>query len=108
MVLDYKIIGVRIKAKRVECNLTQELLAEKVDISWRTISNIERGVSEPKLSTLYNICKALSLSLDDILEIQHTSKPLNRLLLEVNLLNALQNTSNKDLELLTKFIQEYK
>ncbi len=37
-------------------NYTRETLAELCDISDRCISNIERGVSEPKLGTLLKLC----------------------------------------------------
>lgn len=45
MALDYSIIGSRIRKARLEKNITQEELAEKIDVSVAFISRIERGTS---------------------------------------------------------------
>ena len=43
MALDYNIIGERLKKARIDNNLTQEKLAEKLDVSIAFLSRIERG-----------------------------------------------------------------
>ena len=45
MALDYSIIGERLKKARIDNNLTQEKLAEKLDVSIAFLSRIERGSS---------------------------------------------------------------
>lgn len=45
MALDYHIIGERLKKARVEKNMTQEKLAEQLDVSIAFLSRIERGSS---------------------------------------------------------------
>ena len=44
-----KKIGLRIKAIRQAAKMTQEVLAERCDVSVEAISNIERGVNYPIL-----------------------------------------------------------
>ena len=45
MALDYSVIGQRIKQARLAKNLTQEDLAEQIDISVAFLSRVERGNS---------------------------------------------------------------
>ena len=65
--MDMIAIGGRIKEARERAHLTQEELAEKVDISPTHMSVIERGVKTPKLDTFVKIVKALNLSADALL-----------------------------------------
>ena len=65
--MDMIAIGCRIKEARERAHLTQEELAEKVDISPTHMSVIERGVKTPKLDTFVKIVKALNLSADALL-----------------------------------------
>lgn len=66
--MDHKAIGRRIKAARERKGLTQEELAEEVDLSPMHVSVIERGVKLPKLETLINIANALDVSADVLLQ----------------------------------------
>ena len=50
---DYSIaLGNAVKEARTESKLTQEQIADMLDIDSRTISQIERGLGNPKLETL--------------------------------------------------------
>lgn len=62
--LNYKEIGLRIREKRLENKLTQESLAEKLDISPSYISEIERGTSICSLATIVNIASILNIDLE--------------------------------------------
>ena len=66
--MNEKAIGRRIKAARESKQLTQEQLAELVDLSPMHISVIERGVKLPKLETLINIANILDVSADVLLQ----------------------------------------
>ena len=66
--MDMVAIGSRIKEARERAHLTQEELAEKVDISPTHMSVIERGVKTPKLDTFVKIVNALNLSSDALLQ----------------------------------------
>lgn len=43
MALDYNIIGERLKKARIDKNMTQEKLAEQIDVSVAFLSRVERG-----------------------------------------------------------------
>lgn len=65
--MDLKAVGQRIKIAREAKNLTQEDLAEIVDLSPTHMSVIERGVKVPKLDTFVAIANALDVSADALL-----------------------------------------
>ncbi|WP_433945545.1 helix-turn-helix domain-containing protein [Paenibacillus sp. SN-8-1] len=64
---DYSVIGKRIKQSREEKGLTQESLAEKLDVSNAYISKIERGKTPINLDRLSELCKVLEESTEYIL-----------------------------------------
>ena len=61
MALDYKIIGERIRKVRIENNLTQENLAEKLDVSVAFVSRIECGTTHINLTRLSEVCSILNI-----------------------------------------------
>ena len=67
MALDYTIIGERLKKARLEKNLTQEQLAEQIDVSTVFISQIENGSRKPSLETIYKISIALKIKIDTLI-----------------------------------------
>lgn len=60
-------IGSRIKAQRESRNMTQEQLAERVDITAVYLSKIENGRVKPALKTLTALCSSLDCDLGEIL-----------------------------------------
>ena len=66
--MDMVQIGRFISQMRKELHLTQEQLAEIVDISPTHMSVIERGVKTPKLDTFIRIANALGVSADALLQ----------------------------------------
>ena len=62
MALDYTIIGSRLKKARTDKNLTQEKLAEKLDVSIAFLSRIERGNSNISLKRLSEVCDILGVT----------------------------------------------
>jgi transcriptional regulator with XRE-family HTH domain len=59
---DYSVIGRRIKNARIEQKLTQEELADKLDISVAFMSRVERGNSKINLKRLTQIAEILKVS----------------------------------------------
>lgn len=59
-----KNIGRKIKLARSKTNYTQEMLAEKISLSPRYISQLERGIAFGSATTIVNLCKALNISSD--------------------------------------------
>ncbi len=64
----YKLLRNRIRQKRLKLNLTQEQLAEKVDLSTSYIGQIERDERNISLDTLVVICKSLGVTIDYLLQ----------------------------------------
>jgi transcriptional regulator with XRE-family HTH domain len=65
--LDYKILGQRIKAARTNAGYTQEALAEKANLSTDHISHIETANTKLSLSALVSVANALDISVDKLL-----------------------------------------
>ena len=63
-----KKVGRRIKQVRKELGLTQEQLAEKVNMHYTTISRIETGDSNPPVQTISKIAKALKVSTGELFD----------------------------------------
>lgn len=64
MKMNYEALGRKIKEVRRKQNMTQEYLAEKVDLSVSHISNIETAKTKVSLPTLVEISNALGVSVD--------------------------------------------
>lgn len=60
-------IGQRISERRKELHLTQEKLAEQMDVSIQMISNLELGKKAIRPENLVKVCKVLEVSADYIL-----------------------------------------
>ncbi len=66
--MDYKALGKNIKSARKARGLTQEMLAERIDISPVFVSQVEGGVRKPSLETVYNLAKTLNVTTDQLLD----------------------------------------
>ena len=67
MALDYTVIGERIKLARTKKKLTQENLAEKLEISVPYLSRVECGDAFINLKRLNQICEILDVTEGEIL-----------------------------------------
>ena len=65
--IDYSQLGKRIKRYRLKAHLTQERLAEKIDVATSTIAHAESGTSKPSLALLLNVANALNVTLDQLI-----------------------------------------
>lgn len=65
--VDYKLIGSRLKFHRKKMKLTQEAVAEQVSITVVYLSKIENGKVRPAIETLDAICQAVHCDLGNIL-----------------------------------------
>ena len=68
------LIGNRIREARENKNLTQEKLAERVNLSQNAISNIESGRACPSLKSIVAITSALDISIDNLLAPEQTDE----------------------------------
>lgn len=58
--------NIKLKLARIERDLTQEQLAERVGVTRQTIGLIEAGKYNPTIKLCIAICKVLGKSLNDI------------------------------------------
>lgn len=66
-----KQLGAKIKRLRQKRGLTQEQLAERIDIATRTLSGIETGENFLTADTLEKIVKVLDVSCADLFAFDH-------------------------------------
>lgn len=72
--LDFKQIGLKIKERRQNQGLTQEFIANKLDVNPSHISNIEGGRAHPSLTALVAISNILKCSIDYFISSEYTYK----------------------------------
>lgn len=68
MLPDYGVIGKRIKNARLNQNMTQEELADKIDISMAFLSRVETGRASINLKRLTQVSDILNVSPGYLLE----------------------------------------
>ncbi|MDX1442674.1 MAG: helix-turn-helix transcriptional regulator [Gammaproteobacteria bacterium] len=61
-----KIFGNNLRDFRLQCGLSQEELAERLNLTSHSISNIERGVHGPRFTTLEKLVNELGVSAGDL------------------------------------------
>ncbi len=66
-----ELFGKRIKELRKEKNLTQEQLAELVDIDTRNIIKIENSQTFPRLKTIEKFMEIFEISASDLFRTEH-------------------------------------
>ena len=60
-------LGERIREQRTQNNMTQEYLAEQLNVSRQSVSKWESGASFPEMDTLLRICDLYDVNLDTLL-----------------------------------------
>ncbi|MDR2600409.1 MAG: helix-turn-helix domain-containing protein [Oscillospiraceae bacterium] len=65
--MDYKELGNRIKTARLAVKMTQEALAERVNLSSGHIAHVERATTKVSLKALVDIANALNTTPDKLL-----------------------------------------
>ena len=72
--MDLRKIGKFIAKKRQEHGFTQESLAEKLDISNRSVSKWERGICLPDADNMAKLCKLFDISYNELFSGENLSK----------------------------------
>ena len=94
-----KFLGLKVRAMREAANMTQEELAAICDVSWRTISNLERGTVVPDLFMVYRIAQRFDVRIDELLDHQLTNpKSLSRLEKENIIIEKIKQTDDSLLD----------
>ena len=58
----------RMKIARIECDLSQEQLAERLQVSRQAVSKWETGTAEPSTSNLLALTKLYNISAEELLQ----------------------------------------
>ena len=86
-------IGKFITEKRKENKLTQEQLAEQLNISKNAVSKWERGLNLPDVSIMQDLCKILNITLNELFIGEKILDDKYKEVADKNLLNVLENSS---------------
>lgn len=70
--LDFKAIGMKIRNRRQSLGITQEAVANGLDVNPSHISNIECGRANPSLTALVKIANLLQCSVDCFIDGEYT------------------------------------
>lgn len=97
---DLKEIGIRIVERRKELKLTQEQVAESMNVSIQMISNIERGNKAIKIDNLLKLCDILKTSTDYILTGKRTDNDFDNL---TDKISRLTDSDYKMIEMLVDY-----
>lgn len=97
---DLKEIGIRIVERRKELKLTQEQVAERMNVSIQMISNIERGNKAIKIDNLLKLCNILKTSADYILTGKRTDSDFDTL---TDKISQLTDSDYKMIEMLVDY-----
>ena len=104
--LDFTEIGKRIRKRRNLRGITQEQLADYLEVNPSHISNIERGVSHPSLNALVLIANCLECSMDNFISGEYTFTDNKNILNEDSLYNQIsEKLSGCDPEKWEKILQ---
>lgn len=85
-------VGNKLKTARMNCNFTQEFVAEKIGVSRQTISNWETNKTYPDIVSVIALSDLYSVSLDSLLK--EDKKMVEYLENSTNVVKSRQKLSN--------------
>lgn len=88
-------IGKYIAFKRKEQGLTQKQLAEKLNMSDKSVSKWERGICLPDVSVYLELCKILDISINEFLADEDIIEENIEQKAEENILKITKDNKNK-------------
>lgn len=94
-----KLFGKRIRELREKNNLTQEKLAEILDLDYQTISRIETGYYFTSYDKLEKFAKAFNVEIKDLFYTKHLEDEID---IEAKLIELIKKASKKEKNLIYK------
>ena len=88
-------IGKFIANCRKEKNITQAILAEKLGVTDRSISNWENGKNMPDLSLFKPLCEILGITINELLSGERLDKETYQERFEENIVNTIDYSAKK-------------
>jgi len=65
--MDYQLLGINVRNRRVKLGWTQERLAREIGVSTSFVGHMERGSRTASLDTLVLMCNAMDVGADQLL-----------------------------------------
>ena len=97
-----KLLGKRIKELRKERKLSQQELANLIEIDQRNLSNIECGITFPSKSLL-QIAGAFEISLKDLFDFEHLIIKRNDMISYIE--NKIKYLDDKSIKVIYKLVK---
>lgn len=97
-------IGQRVRALRESRGLTQEQLAEAIDRSVQTVSNIERGQTLAGLDALESMAHCFKVPISDFFDEGRTSSP-NRAGIEIRIRDVIRELTDLEAEVALHLVE---
>ncbi|MBQ7286708.1 MAG: helix-turn-helix transcriptional regulator [Candidatus Gastranaerophilales bacterium] len=100
-----KLLGKRIKELRKKAGLTQEKLAELIDIETTSLSGIESGRHFPSLPTTEKIANNLNVELKALFDFNHLQ---SREIMKNIIIKNIDTLDDEKIAFIYRFFDEYK
>ena len=98
-----KLFGKRIRELREKNNLTQEKLAEILELVYQTISRIETGYYFTSYENLEKFAKAFNVEIKALFETKHLEEELD---FEKEIINMLKRATKEEKKLIYKIVND--
>lgn len=98
-----KLFGKRIRELREKNNLTQEKLAEILELDYQTISRIETGYYFTSYENLEKFAKAFNVEIKALFETKHLEEELD---FEKEIINMLKRVTKEEKKLIYKIVND--
>ncbi len=97
-------VGRLIRKKRLEKNLTQKELADRLNITDKAVSQWERGKCYPDICILNDVAKALEIPISDFFCDEEKEENVNNIVQEtLNYANEKIKEKNRKIKIITGF-----
>lgn len=104
MKIDYTAVGEKIREARLKARITQEVLAEKTDLSITHISAIENASTGVSLQALTDIASELHISIDFLV----FGSAYSNLVIESEIQNILSDCTDREAQVLLELMKANK
>ncbi len=98
------LLGKRIRELRKKRKMTQEALAEIIDIDYKNLGKIEMGQNYPSAPTMERLVSALGVEEKDLFDFYHHREPAD---LEKNIINIFRSQTPEIQQLIYKLVKTF-
>lgn len=98
-------IGIRIHNLRKAHKLTQEALAEKLDVTVKHISAVERGLSSLSMDKFIQLCKIFDCNLDYL--VRGAASSDDAAFFPASMIDIFHSNNKREIAMLNDYLQMY-